>query len=277
MNKTVIAAALALMVVGCTPKQRPVEYARTVFAVEASVEVNDKTMTVAWKKSGEGMIGGYNVYISEERLAAKHPASVAKPSFRPFNEEPFPGDTNPDDGVEYFVADGLDNGVRYYVSVRAIYPDGSVSKPSNEVEVVCGPRGEIELAVRYEGEPSGFSFERNAPVKADATDSDIYFFSKRFADILGSPERLNGFLRQTRFLVLPFGGSFDEVRKQLAQNPLRATKKSVPVKQGEWVLIQTPEQKSALVQVVGFSGEQGSDRRVTLAYAFSALVGEAVF
>ncbi len=277
MKNLFVTVVLTLLALGCAPRQTGLEYARTVFAVDAVVEVNHETMTVAWKKSGAGAMGGYNIYISEEPLAAKHPAAQSEPSFKPFNEEPFPGDTNPDDGVEYFVAEGLENGVKYFVSVRVAYPDGSVSKPSNEVEAVCGGRGEMELEVRYKGERDGFSFESNKHVSADATDNDLYFFSKRLADMLRSPERLDGFLRPTRFLLLPFRGSFDEVRARLAQNPMTATNNSVPVVVGDWVLIQTPEKRNALVQVLGFSGEQGDDRRVKLFYAFSAVVGEAIF
>jgi len=277
MKKLVVTMAMVLLAFGCTPKQSSVEYTRTVLAVDAAVEVNHETMTVAWKKSGEGIIGGYNIYIGMEPLAAKYPEAVADPAFKPFNEEPFPGDTNPDDGVEYFVADGLENGVRYFVSVRVVYPDGSVSKPSNELEVVCGGRGKLELGVRYEGGNDGFSFEKNTYVKADATDNDLYFFSKSSADNLSSPDRLNGFLRQNKLLVLPFRGSFDEVRRELARTPISATSNSVSVKEGDWVLIQTPEKKNAVVQVLGFSGEQGDDRRVKLFYAFSPKVGEVVF
>lgn len=277
MNKVIVAAVLVLIALGCAPKKPPVEYDRTIAAVDVNVEVNSETMTVSWKKAGEGMIAGYNIYISEEPLAARYPEAAAKPTFQPYNDEPFPGDTNPDDGVEYFIANNLENGVKYYVSVRVVYPDKSVSKSSNEVLAVCGPRGAIELAVRYEGEHDGFSFEKNEYVKADAVDNDVYFFSKRFADILNSPVRLNGFLRKNKFLLLPFRGTFEQVSEQLAQNPMTATNEFAPVKVGDWVLIQTPEKKNALVNVLGFSGEQGEERRVRLFYAYSALTGEIVF
>lgn len=277
MKQAITAAALVLLAMGCAPKQEVAEYSRIVRAVNLDVDVNEEMMTVSWQRSGEGMIGGYNIYISEAPLASKYPSAVVEPSFEPFNAEPFPGDTNPDDGVEYFVAEGLEDGVKYYVSVRVVFPDGSVSKPSNEVVAVCGPRGEIELSVRYNGEHDGFSFEKNEYVDADAVDNDLYFFSRESEETLNSPEKLNGFLRRNRLLVLPYRGSLDEVSSELANTPMTATENSVAVKVGDWVLIQTPEDKNALVNVLSFSGEPGRDREVRLFFAFSTLTGEAIF
>lgn len=277
MKNLIITALVMIVVVGCAPKQGVQEYARTVFAVDAAVDVNSHRMTVSWKKSGTGMIAGYNIYISEQPLAAKYPAAEAQPKFKPFNEEPFPGDTNPEDGIENFVAENLKDGVKYYVSVRVVYPDKSVSKPSNEVMAVCGPRGTIDLAVRYAGGPDGFSFMENDYVAADAADNDLYFFSGNGSDVLNSPDKLNGFLRKNRLLLLPFKGDVEKVSRELATTPMTATDQSEEIKEGDWVLIQTPEKTNALVQVLGFTGEPGANRQVKLYYAYSALVGEAIF
>jgi hypothetical protein len=142
---------------------------------------------------------------------------------------------------------------------------------------VCGPRGIIELTVRYNGENDGYSFEKNEYVDADAADNDLYFFSKKVADIINSPEKLNGFLRHTRFGLLPYRGSLDEVADWLAENPMRAVREYVPVDAGDWLLVQTPENRHALVEVLSFSGEPGQERKVKLFFAYCTLEGELIF
>ena len=240
---------LILLAAGCGPQQPGQETVRTVYPAGLSVEVNDASMTLSWKKMGKGPISGYNIYISREPLVAKYPDTTIASTVETYNVTPFPGDTNPEDEIEYFDATKLDNGVKYFVSVRVVYPDRSVSKPSNEVIAVCGPRGEIELAIRFNGEHDGFSFEENQYVNADGISNDLYFFSKDGVDYLASPKRLDGFI------------NVDD---------------QVFVGVGNWVLLKCASGSYALVKVLGFSGA-GADRLVRLSYAYSTLVGEIFF
>ena len=124
-----------------------------------------------------------------------YPGATLPSSVKPFNPTPFPGDTNPDDGVEHFTAEGLQNGVTYYVTIRTVYPDGTLSPPSREVGVVCNPRGEVEISIRYESEHDGYSFAGDRYVRADTDENDLYFFSKDGIDYIASPDRLDGFLK----------------------------------------------------------------------------------
>ena len=266
---------LLVLIGGCGPKPVP-ETARTVFPVDLNVDVNDEAMTLSWKKSGNGPISGYNIYISEEPLVALYPGPAIDPKVETYNATPFPGDTNPDDGIEYFDATKLDNGIKYYVSVRVVYPDQSVSKPSNEVIAVCGPRGEIELAVRFQDGNDGFSFDRNEYVDADAVDNDLYFFSKDGVDYLASPKRLDGFINDTRFQVLPYKGEYADVSAEVTKMSPSLREDQVVVKKGDWVLLQCASKSYALVKVLEFSGRD-ADRSVKLFYAYSTLVGEIFF
>lgn len=275
MKKLLLITSILALLAGCGPRPSA-EYTGTVFPVDLAVEVNDRQMTLSWHKVGDGPIAGYHIYISPEPLTAKYPDSEIDPSVDTYDVTPFPGDTNPDDGIEYFEATGLDNGVRYYVSVRVVYPDRSVSKPSNEIEAVCGPRGEIELAIRYQSDHDGYSFEKNDYVRADDSDNDLYFFAKDGIDYLGSPRRLSGFINDTRFLVLPYRGSLKEICSRVAESKLTATEDQVEVSMGDWVLLECQGGTHVLVNVRTVEGS-GKNRRVNLFFAYSALVGEVFF
>jgi hypothetical protein len=284
MNKTVAAILLALVLGGCGPTgvKEPAEISLPggvsgkVSVADLQVTVNDKQMTVSWRKVGQGAISGFNIYISDQSLAARYPGALIDSAIRPYNPVPFPGDTNPDDGVEYFEATQLGNGVRYYVSVRVVFPDGSLSVPSAEVSAVCGPRGEIELPIRHQSTPDGYSFEKNAYTGANSVDNDLYFFSRDGQDFLASPRRLDGFINDTRFEVLPFKGSFDEVTQRLVGFSVSAAEDQVQVEIGDWVLARCERGTSALLQVKSLTGA-GQKRRVALFFAYSAVEGELLF
>ncbi len=270
MRRLVLLAMIGLLAAGCGPK--PVvedETSKAVSVSDVRVEVNDHEMTVIWKKIGTGNISGYNVYIA--------PASDGSPALgKSHNGDPYPGDTDPEDGIEHYPAKYLDNGVMYAVQVSVVFPDGSTSKPSAPVKAVCGARGNIDLDVRYNGEHDGYSFEKNSYVRADGVNNDLYFHFKDGQAFLASPSRLDGFLNQNKLLVLPYRGDYDEVAAKLMESKVTATEDMVEVKKGDWVLIQTATEKNALVNVIGVDGA-GKDTRVSLWFAYSTLIGEVFF
>ena len=266
----------ALVGFGCGPPGIEHRVSRDCAPYDLEVEVDDRAMTVMWKSECDRIISGYNVYISERPIAGADPAVTPGESIEPYNQAVFAGDTDPSDGVEHFVAERLENGVRYYVSVRVVFPDRSLSPPSGEVSTVCGPRREIELATRYSSEQDGFSLGKNMYVRADDLSNDLYFYSKDGRDYLASPDRLGGFLRANRFATLPHRGEFDAVKRYLQQGAYPATADRIAVKPGDWLLIATVEKTHALVKVLGFSGhDQG--RRVRLFLAYCPAAGELLF
>jgi hypothetical protein len=222
------------------------------------------------------MMSGYNIYISREPLVDRYPGSELPPTVKPFNNVPFPGDTDPSDGIQHFPAEGLENGVKYYVSVRVVNTDRSLSKPSNEVAAVCGPRGEIELSMRFKSDHDGFSFTQNGYVRADQLDNDLYFHSKDGTDYLVSPHRLNGFLKVSKLYPLPFKGAFEDVKEKVAALELNSPSDKVAVKPGDWVLLATPDNKHALIKVLDVTGT-GENRRIKLFYAYNPLPDELLF
>jgi len=283
MKRLGFAAVLTTIVFGCAPKQveRPSVpaggiYSHDVIAADLTVEPNHESLRLSWRKTGQGPISGYNIYISERPLAALFPGNQVNSSVKSYNDAPFPGDTIPEDGVEHFETTKLRNGVRYFVTVRVVYPDRSLSRPSNEVAAVCGGRGTIELAVRHFGTPDGYSFEKNDYVRCDAVNNDLYFFSKDGRDYLASPKRLDGLINDTRFLVLPYHGAYNEVVAQLKEAALSIVDDQVVIKAGDWVLLKCGRGTHALVEVRELKGA-GRARRVGLSFAYSSLPEEMLF
>lgn len=258
--------AVSLLIIGCGPKVAE-EVPTGCYPQNVKVDVNDGMMDVSWKNSCDQLISGYNVYISEQE-----PATASEPN----NNGPFPGDTNPDDGIEHYKAEHLENGKKYYVSVRIIKPDQTLSKPSNEVVAVCGPRGDIDLSVRYKSDKDGYSLEKNEYVRADNVDNDLYFYSKDGKDYISSPNKLDGFLRNNRFGKINYKGDFDGLKKKLSSMSINSNEDRISVKKGDWFVLRTADNKTALFQVKDFSGS-GEQRHVSLFFAFSPLAGEMIF
>jgi hypothetical protein len=270
MKKGVCFIGLLLILAGCRPGSQPGEEYSGSYPYDLAAEVDGGRMMLSWKRHGEGLISGYNIYVSETPLTGKQAAAD------PFNTTIFPGDTDPGDGIEHYEAEGLSDDVKYYVSVRLVYPDRSLSRPSEEVVVVCGPRGNIEIYTRYHGGDNGYSFGNDRAVPTDAGDNDLYFYSREGQDFLASPTRLNGFLRATRMVKLGLKGDLDEVRKHLAATDIEPSEERVEISAGDWVLMRTPENRHVLMKILSFIGE-GRDRRVRLFFAYSGLEDELVF
>lgn len=275
----IFALACAILLITCGPKPKvetvpPVVDTTprsTVTPYDLSVDVASGKLTAAWKKTGDGLIAGYNIYIATHPLDGKYPDSI-----KPFNTAPYPGDTNPDDSLETYDAEGLTDGVKYYISVRVIYPNGAMSAPSNEIAAICGYRGEIELNVRFSETNDGFCFAAGKAVRADEPFNDIYLYTKDKVDYLASPSRLGGFLRETKFVQLSVMGRFIQLRESIQKLSATPTEDKVAVKAGHWVLVRTADSSHALIQVLGVSGA-GQSRKLKLFIAHCPAKGEMIF
>ncbi len=280
----VVIPLTALLLVSCgtppkpTPEPNPPQETvkSTVTPYDLQADASNAKLTVSWKTRGEGLISGYSIYISPELIVGRYPDTMLPSFVHPYNSTPYPGDTNPDDSIEQFVAEGLENGVKYYVSVRVLYPDGRLSLPSNEVAAVCGPRGEMELGVRYSSQQDGFSFDNNGYVSADFAANDLYFYTVDGHDYIASPNRLDGYLRATKFKIVSLPNGLKDAHPGFGQFELPPTADKVEVRPGDWVWARTPEKRSAILQVVNVIGK-GNARRVGLTYAYCPLAGELIF
>ncbi len=276
MKKSCLLLITAGMLFSCAPKKELVKVPAEIYPYDLKVEVDRESMTLAWKTHGSGLKGGYNIYISTEPLAAKYTGPFLPEDIKPFNPVNFPGDTNPDDGVTYYKAEHLEEGVKYYISVRVVNTDRTLSKPTNEAIAVLGARSEFELAFRYRSDNDGYSFAGDKSVRADAADNDIYYYTRDGADYLASPDRLNGFLRNNRFRILPLKGDFEYIRNQVNRSKDEPADDRVSIKKDDWILVRTADNTYALLHVLSFSGI-GEQRTVTLFLAYSSLKNEILF
>jgi len=240
---------------------------------DLSVEVDSGNMLLKWKRDCPRTISGYNIYISEKLLGPDYGYKQIPDEIRPHNSQPFPGDTNPDDGIEIYEADGLKDGVKYYVSARIILPNGVQSRPTNEQMVDCGPSGEIELSIRFKSEQDGFSFGKEEFIRADNEENDLVYSNVEGVDYLSSPIKLNGFLKDIKLKPLPFSGGFEAVKAKAKTLDSTPSDDRLAVITGDWVWLMSPDKKSTLVKVLGFSGE-GDERRIRLYYRHSTIAGE---
>ncbi|MDZ4723390.1 MAG: fibronectin type III domain-containing protein [candidate division Zixibacteria bacterium] len=278
--KSIICIGFSLLLVSCGGRKGSKDSASEQSSNETSeireltIEPDNKTITLTWKTSGKKQISSYNIYINREpKLVHKE---TGLPLVDPFNSEPFLGDTNPDDSVTTFVAKGLRNGVKYYVSVRAAYSNQSLSEPTDELIAVCAPRGKIVLSLRSQSDKDGYSLINDQYVSAHDTANDLYFFSKDTIDYLCSPARFDGFLKENTLILLPFAGTHDEIisKSPLFKNYIAGDR--VTIRTGDWVLLRMPDATHALIRVLGIKGK-GTDKRVQLSFVYSPLPDEYFF
>ena len=278
MKKVLVITAIVIgcLLYGCGPGGVSPEVSSRCYPHDLNVNVSNASMDVYWKTKCQDLISGYNIYISDLPLATDYPGSSLPPDIRPFNLTPFSGDTNPEDEYEHYEAEGLENGRKYYVSVRVVNPDGTMSPPSNEGGAVCGPSGEIELSIRYKSSQDGYSFELDDYVPADDLNNDLYFFSGPDGDFLGSPVKLNGFLKDNRFGKLSLKGEFKDVRGNLGGVSSEPTIDKLRIQRGDWIHMRTAEGGNAFLRVLDIVGD-GADRKVRLFFVYNSLAGEMIF
>jgi len=165
--------------------------------------------------------------------------------------------------------ENLANGVEYFVSVRTVYPDNSISVSSNEVSIICRPEGEFDLAFRFSDLNDGFSFASGVAVRADGEENDLYFYHKDGFDFIASPHRLNGFLRKSKFYSLGKTGDIYQYPKLDLDIP--AVEK-IPVFEGEYYLVQTADNRYAKIRIEEITGEK-KERKLKIKYIYQTAEG----
>jgi hypothetical protein len=268
MKQFALLIVLLIVMAGCGPKPVTTETHHGCEPDLVMVEPGPKMLTVAWKATCDDLIAGYNIYVSDQPLDNYSDAALPS-SIKPFNDAPFPGDTSPDDGIEYFEANGLEPGVKYYVTVRTVFPDRTQSKASAEISEGCGFTGEIILPVRYATENDGFSMVDGEYVKSKDLSNDLYYFNKDGIDYLNSPTRLDGFLRESHLKVLKVKGDYDQVRKKLLTTFAAPSEDKIEIRAGDWVHLRTADNGNAYIKVLGFDGD-GDSRTIRLFVRFSS-------
>lgn len=264
-------ALVALVAVSCGPKKIADETSRCRPGA-VRVQAGDGEMNVAWNDDCNTLITGYDIFINEQPMTQQKTNRTSKP----FNDVAYPGDTDPDDGVVNYTAKGLSNGIKYYVSVRTIFPNKTMSTRSKEILTVCGPRAVFEISQRYKSDKDGYSLAESRFVRADASENDLYFISRDGEDFLGSPAKLDGFLRKSRFQILSASGDLHQAAAGLSRTRSNPQADVVRVSKGDWIHLLTSDGHNALLKVLNISGE-GKERRVRLSMALCTIKGEIIF
>ena len=161
--------------------------------------VGNHYVRIAWNPGCPGLriLRGFNVYLSETPLTKKHPGTDLPASIIPFNKIPYPGDTLGNPERESFELKEIENLKTFYIHVRVIYTDESLSAPTNEIQVIVYPQGEFTLTESFTGEHDGFDFAAGDYCRTDDLRNDIYVYSKDGVDYLCSPSRLSAVNRKT--------------------------------------------------------------------------------
>ena len=143
----------------------------------------------------------------------------------------------------------------------------TISISSNEIGVICRPEGEFELAYRYTGLNDGFSFALGEPVRADAEENDLYFYSKDEVDYIRSPHRLNGFLRHSSFDSL---GKTKDIYQYSELDYTFTPIETMPVREGESYLVKTADNRFAKIRIRKITGE-GKERSLKIKYIYQTI------
>jgi len=259
---------LLLIAYGCGPSKGPGKEARPTSVcapLNLTVKPNDHSMFLRWDVDcpEEVLLSGYSIYISPFSLEQFKDKALPD-SIVPYNNVPYPGDTNPEDNFETMEITNLENGIPYYVSVRTVFPDQTESVASNEVMVYCRPEGEFTLDMRFTGEQDGFDFSAGKYVRADGSDNDIYYYRAGTTDFIASPHRLNGYIRKSWFYSL--GKTRDIYQYPDIDIDYEPVNK-MPIREGESYLVKTADGNFAKIRVEQFIGEN-RDREVAFKYIY---------
>jgi len=261
-----------MMASGCGPSRRAGLPAVDECAPSnLTVRSNDSTLYLTWDTncSNDKLLSGYDIYLSDKPLYEKYHNVQPPGNIKPFNSTPYPGDTDPDVSFETMTLNNLANGVEYYVSVRTVFPDKTMTVSSNEVPVMCRPEGKFDLDFRFSGTNDGFSFATGRPVRADDELNDLYFYSKDGFDFIASPTRLNGFIRESKFYSL---GKTSDIYQypelKLDYDPVE----KIPVLLGQSYLVETMDGNFAKIRIEKITGEN-KERKLSVSYIYQPVKG----
>jgi hypothetical protein len=210
------------------------------------------------------ILRGFNIYLSDTPLTKKYSGPDLPASIIPYNKVPFPGDTlgNPD--RESFELKEIENSKTFYIHVRVIYTDESLSAPTNEIQVIVYPRGEFTLTESFSGRHDGFDFAAGDYCRTDDLRNDVYIYSKEGVDYLCSPSRLSAVNRKTDIFNAGEGGPLNQ-RVDLL--PSGSAQERVSIHSGALYQLITQDGATVALRVKNFEGA-GRQRTVTFEYIF---------
>lgn len=280
-----LVAAIAVITRSCAPSppaapvSPPVPPAPSVTLSHAPelilVEGYADSLVITWltHRLPRDLIRGYNVYVST--LPGRSGLTGADPGLDSslYNHATYQGDTDGDITSESITIAPVDVGTRYHVHVRTVYPDGHLGPPSPEREVIARPQGTLTLHLRLSGAVDGFCFAANHPVSSMSDSNDVYLFSTKRGIFLGSPSRLDAFLRTTKFVVLGPSASIADYPSYLAQD---GGADKIPVQSESSIALLLSGRRMAKMRPRQMPGPRDS-LYIVFDYVYQPLAGEARF
>lgn len=258
----------------CAPsKQIDIDVTKytNVFPTDLRADVNHNYALLAWNTNrNDASIKGYNVYISTSNPVDPGGTAIVA-DMRPYHEDIYPGDTDPEIEMETFPAENLEDGVEYYAAVTIVFTGDRESWPSNAIKFVCHPQGEITLGRSFSGDNDGFSFIAQEYVATDALENQIYFTQIQGEDYLASPSRIDAILPSISF----FPSSINDLKDRVSE-PRGAGEDKIKVVKGGSCLLRTSSGQYSKIIVKGFSGT-GDSRKINLDYSFMPMPGNLDF
>jgi hypothetical protein len=259
---------LTLLPISCGPPSK-IDFDESRRCIPHSLTLDTATSRfarIAWNPGcpGTRVMRGFNIYLSPVPLADKYPGRDLPESIPPFNDKTYPGDTIGDPNRETYACEEIENATVYYAHVRAIYNDNSLSEPTNEIEVIAYPQGEIDLGVSFSGDNDGFSFAGDSYCRTDDLENDVYFYHKDGKDYLCSPSRLGPVNRTTRIYIDGESTSLGEVSEI---SPRGEYAERVELRLHGIYILTTEEGYPAKLWVKEITGT-GDQRRIICEYLF---------
>ncbi len=280
MKKTVLLSAtyvlIGFMVISCGPSGRVgLDESRLCIPRDLQIDsVGNRYAKIAWDPGcpGTRIMRGFDIYLSPVPLVDKYSGREFSNSIKPHNHELYPGDAEGNPDRETYEIENISNATRYFVHVRAVYNDGSFSKPSNEIDLICYPQGILELAVSYSGDQAGFSFAEDRYCRTNNLENDIYFYHKDGKDFLCSPSRLGAVNRMTK--IYPAGKGVTPPYPEKLQRVGEASEK-IEILPGRNIVIETEDGYYAGLYIRQLE-RSGDDRRAIIQYFYRPPVAEPV-
>ncbi len=226
---------------------------------------------VAWHPGCPGVriLRGFNIYASPVPIVSEYPGAELPPTIKPINEQVYPGDTLGNHDRETYALEAIRNATAYYVHVRAVYSDGGLSPPTNEVGVVTFAQGRFTLRESYTGSHDGFSLVADGYCRTDDPENDLYFYHKDGRDYLCSPSRIGAIYRNTK--IYAAGMTAPDNWAEMRPNDL--FQERVPIREGEVFILITPEGYPARLKAERIEGS-GDARAITFDYIYKPRVAE---
>lgn len=215
LTKPILTIVISALLLGCAGSAPSGKGESSLLPGPTNLEVvpKDRSLLLRWKvdRSQQTVFSGYNIYILERSTRINETPNPDLKAITPYNQVPYPGDTDGDPSKETFEAEGLQNGTRYYCMVRAVGTQGQLGAPSAEIMAVCRTGGAITMEPMFKGDRDGFDFSAPGYVDADDAECDLAMYLKDGDVRIISASRIDPLLRDTRLWNAGSADGFDRL------------------------------------------------------------------